>query len=145
VQYTSSNIKISLSGKVEENHEFAFDAIWGPEVSQSRLYELAAKPVVAGIHQGYNGTLFTYSQTGSGKTFTMEGADIHDTEMRGVITRMMHGIFEGFVEASDNCKFAVVPFLEIYMERIQNLIDASKSNLQVKGGEDQGHLCPRRY
>ena len=41
--------------------------------SQQEVYETTAKPAVISILQGYNSTIFAYGQTGTGKTFTMEG------------------------------------------------------------------------
>ena len=31
------------------------------------------RPIVQNVLEGYNGTIFAYGQTGTGKTFTMEG------------------------------------------------------------------------
>lgn len=68
---------------------------------------------------GYNGTIFAYGQTGSGKTFTMEGPDIYNPETRGIIPRMMGGLFEGLINASETCEFSLkVCYLELYLERI---------------------------
>jgi kinesin family protein 3/17 len=36
--------------------------------------------------EGYNGTIFCYGQTGTGKTHSMEGKD-EPPEMRGIIPR----------------------------------------------------------
>lgn len=40
---------------------------------QANLYEEAAAPIVDNVMEGYNGTIFAYGQTGTGKTHTMEG------------------------------------------------------------------------
>jgi kinesin family protein 5 len=67
----------------------------------------------------------------------MEGPDINDQEMKGIIPRMMDALFIGLVNASSSTEFTIkVSFLEIYMERIQDLLDETKANLQVK--EDKG-------
>ena len=34
--------------------------------------------------KGYNGTLFVYGQTSSGKTHTMQGPDIDDDKLKGL-------------------------------------------------------------
>ena len=36
-----------------------------------RFSQVAAKPVVEDLFRGYNGTIFVYGQTSSGKTHTM--------------------------------------------------------------------------
>lgn len=140
VEYAPTAIKIRTSaerGKGEEVHSFAFDHVFGPETSQSNVFQAAAGPVVSGVLSGYNGTLFAYGQTGSGKTHTMEGPSINDQDQKGIIPRMMDALFVGLVNASAATEFSIkVSFLEIYMERIQDLLDDTKSNLQVK--EDKG-------
>jgi kinesin family protein 5 len=64
-------------------------------VAQEEIYEFAAKPVVnsitfyilfrsfLGVLEGFNGTVFAYGQTSSGKTHTMQGPSIDDAKMRG--------------------------------------------------------------
>jgi len=42
-------------------------------ISQGALYEDAFKPLVDSVLEGFNGTIFAYGQTGTGKTYTMEG------------------------------------------------------------------------
>ena len=140
MDYSPNSLKLrthSEKGKGEESHSFSFDHVFGPETSQACVFQAAAGPVVSGVLTGYNGTLFAYGQTGSGKTHTMEGPDINDQEMKGIIPRMMDALFIGLVNASSSTEFTIkVSFLEIYMERIQDLLDETKANLQVK--EDKG-------
>lgn len=44
----------------------------------SQVYDNAAKEIVRGVIEGYNGTIFAYGQTGSGKTYTMRGPDYEE-------------------------------------------------------------------
>jgi len=37
------------------------------------VYDEAVRPIVDSVLQGFNGTVFAYGQTGTGKTYTMEG------------------------------------------------------------------------
>jgi kinesin family protein 5 len=39
--------------------------------SQTEVYEYAASSVIDSIIEGFNGTIFAYGQTASGKTHTM--------------------------------------------------------------------------
>jgi kinesin family member 5 len=141
VEYTSTSLKLVVQDRPDETsqHEFTFDQVCGPEIHQSEVFEFAAKPVVDGVLKGYNGTIFAYGQTGSGKTFTMEGPDIMNTTYKGIIPRMMDALFEGLVNASESSEFTLkVSFLEIYLERIHDLLDPSKNNLQVKEDKTRG-------
>lgn len=141
IEYTPHTLKIRVQDRADEasNHDFAFDHVCGPEVAQSDLFEFAARPVVEGVLNGYNGTIFAYGQTGSGKTFTMEGPDIMNTTYKGIIPRMMDALFEGLVNASEASEFTLkVSYLEIYLERIHDLLDPAKNNLQVKEDKIKG-------
>ncbi len=80
--------------------------------------------------QGYNGTIFAYGQTSSGKTYTMEGLSLHDERNKGIIPRMMAYVFQ-FVreEAAEGRDYRLeCSFMEIYNERINDLLDIKKNN-----------------
>ena len=49
--------------------------MFGPESGQQRLYDQAIAPIVEEVLDGFNCTIFAYGQTGTGKTYTMEGGD----------------------------------------------------------------------
>ena len=58
-----------------------------------QVYKRAVEPIVESVLDGYNGTIFAYGQTSSGKTHTMLGEDIESEEERGIIPRLITGIF----------------------------------------------------
>ena len=64
---------------------YVFDRVLKPNVTQDQVYNAAAKSIVKDVLNGYNGTIFAYGQTSSGKTHTMEGV-IGDP---GIITCIM--------------------------------------------------------
>jgi kinesin family member 5 len=102
---------------------FAFDRIFPPESSQAEVYDSAAKPVVEDVLRGFNGTIFVYGQTSSGKTHTMQGPSVDHPELRGIIPRMIHTVFQHITQADPNIEFVVkASYLEIYMERIRDLL-----------------------
>ena len=45
---------------------FTFDAVYGADSTQQQLYADTAKPIVDGVLEGFNGTIFAYGQTGTG-------------------------------------------------------------------------------
>ncbi len=55
-----------------QDKTYNFDHVFQPKSHQADIYETVAKPIVADVLNGYNGTIFAYGQTASGKTFTME-------------------------------------------------------------------------
>ncbi len=91
--------------------------------------------------EGFNGTIFAYGMTSSGKTHTMEGPDLQDPEQMGIIPRMFQFIFE-YIKQQEECfEFNVkVSMFEIYNERIQDLLDPNRVNLAIKEHENKGGL-----
>lgn len=47
--------------------------VFGPSAQQRDLYDQAIIPIVNEVLEGFNCTIFAYGQTGTGKTYTMEG------------------------------------------------------------------------
>uniref|UniRef100_A0A453ICS9 Kinesin motor domain-containing protein n=1 Tax=Aegilops tauschii subsp. strangulata TaxID=200361 RepID=A0A453ICS9_AEGTS len=52
---------------------FTFDTVFGPKSQQRAIYDHAVAPIVDDVLEGYNCTVFAFGQTGTGKTYTMEG------------------------------------------------------------------------
>eukprot|EP01113_Clastostelium_recurvatum_P032464 TRINITY_DN4179_c0_g1_i4.p1 TRINITY_DN4179_c0_g1~~TRINITY_DN4179_c0_g1_i4.p1 ORF type:complete len:1189 (-),score=408.18 TRINITY_DN4179_c0_g1_i4:28-3594(-) len=125
--------------KAESDLTFNFDRLFDEENSQAQVYDDAARPVVDDIMTGYNGTIFVYGQTGAGKTHTMQGPSIDDKELRGIIPRMIEQVFEGIANADENIEFLVkASYIEIYMEKIRDLLDARRDNLKVREEKGKG-------
>ena len=88
------------------------------------------------VLEGYNGTIFAYGQTGTGKTFTMEGIE-EPPEERGILPRAFEQIFYG-VEQHPSTQFLIcASFLEIYNEQVHDLLSKnSKNKLDIKENAD---------
>ena len=74
---------------------FKFDKVFKSDTPQIEIYDIVGKEIVKDVMDGYNGTIFAYGQSGSGKTFTMYGKDIDDEETKGLIPRIVEEIFNG--------------------------------------------------
>ena len=57
------------------SQKWTFDCVFSPSSKQPQVFEFVGAPVVDAVFQGYNGTIFAYGQTSSGKTHTMTGPD----------------------------------------------------------------------
>ncbi|QQP40262.1 Kinesin-like protein, partial [Caligus rogercresseyi] len=68
---------------------FSFDSVYDAGSSQEEVYEESFKPIVDSVLEGFNGTIFAYGQTGTGKTWTVEGTE----EAPGLIPRAFNHIF----------------------------------------------------
>lgn len=140
-----------VQGKV-----YLFDKVFKPNASQEKVYNEAAKSIVTDVLAGYNGTIFAYGQTSSGKTHTMEGVigkcntcliefkrTFHSTLLifhffsgdptkQGIIPRIVNDIFNHIYSMEVNLEFHIkVSYYEIYMDKIRDLLDVSKVNLSV--------------
>ena len=143
VEYTDKEIWVDWQADKTSNfagrHDFTFDRVYGPDSLQKDVFEEVGAPIIEGILKGFNGTIFAYGQTGSGKTHTMEGPDHNDPVMKGMIPRMFERLFQLIDSADESVEFMVkVSFLEIYMEKIMDLLDPSKTNLTVRKDPHQG-------
>ncbi|CAM9754593.1 unnamed protein product [Chrysoparadoxa australica] len=72
---------------------YQYDKVFGPYTAQAEIFSATVEPIVKIMMKGYSTTCFAYGQTGTGKTFTMEG-NIQSQELMGVIPRSVHCIFE---------------------------------------------------
>ncbi|XP_027270686.2 kinesin-like protein KIF3A isoform X1 [Cricetulus griseus] len=118
---------------------FTFDTVFGPESKQLDVYNLTARPIIDSVLEGYNGTIFAYGQTGTGKTFTMEGVRAVPG-LRGVIPNSFAHIFGHIAKAEGDTRFLVrVSYLEIYNEEVRDLLGKDQSQrLEVKERPDVG-------
>lgn len=71
-----------LKGQVDHRKVFTFDAVFDAKSRQQDIYDEAIRPLVASVLQGFNATIFAYGQTGTGKTYTMEGIK-NDNALKG--------------------------------------------------------------
>ncbi|XP_034720722.1 kinesin heavy chain-like isoform X1 [Etheostoma cragini] len=127
---------------------YVFDRVLPPNTSQEQVYDQCAKQIVKDVLGGYNGTIFAYGQTSSGKTHTMEGK-LHDPQLMGIIPRIAQDIFDHIYSMDENLEFHIkVSYFEIYLDKIRDLLDVSKTNLAVH--EDKNRVpyvkgCTERF
>ncbi|XP_069010542.1 kinesin heavy chain-like [Embiotoca jacksoni] len=127
---------------------YVFDRVLPPNTEQVQVYDTCARQIVRDVLGGYNGTIFAYGQTSSGKTHTMEGT-LHDPRLMGIIPRISRDIFDHIYSMDENLEFHIkVSYFEIYLDKIRDLLDVSKTNLSVH--EDKNRVpfvkgCTERF
>ena len=120
-------------------NKFDYDRVFDWESTQADMYEQAVRPIVESVMDGYNGTVFAYGQTSSGKTHTMLGPNIVDETQRGMIPRMVSHIFSQIEQAPEEIEFVVkVSYVEIYMERVRDLMNPSAHDLKIREHRGKG-------
>eukprot|EP00976_Prorocentrum_cordatum_P041618 844135-Prorocentrum_minimum.AAC.6 len=117
---------------------FSFDMVYDWTCKQIDIFEQCARPIVRSCLEGYNGTIFAYGQTGTGKTHTMEGLP-DDPEQRGIIPNCFQTIFADIERSTDKDYLVRASFLEIYNEDIRDLLAKNPDNkLEMKESADTG-------
>ncbi|XP_026745932.1 centromere-associated protein E-like isoform X2 [Trichoplusia ni] len=106
---------------------FTFDKVYDQDAKTSDVYEDVAKPIVEAATAGFNGTIFAYGQTSSGKTYTMTGTE----SAPGIIPLAVLNLFE-IIKNAPNRDFLVrVSYIEIYNETINDLLCGEKKDIKV--------------
>ncbi|KAF9227911.1 kinesin-domain-containing protein [Gyrodon lividus] len=131
---------------------YPFDLVFGPEADQAMIYHDVVSPMLDEVLMGYNCTLFAYGQTGTGKTYTMQG-DLTPTPMgnpsaqAGMIPRVLFRLFHQ-LETSAADYSVKISFVELYNEELRDLLanelsaPAGSTQPMGKGGpsDNQGGL-----
>ncbi|XP_031597511.2 centromere-associated protein E isoform X1 [Oreochromis aureus] len=97
---------------------FSFDRVFAADETTSQLYNDIAKPLVVSTVEGYNGTIFAYGQTSSGKTFTMMGT----SRTPGVIPQAVEDVFQTIKNFPKKEFLLRVSYMEIYNETVTDLL-----------------------
>ena len=120
-------------------HEFTFDCVYDMDATQEEVYDNTAKPAVEAVMDGYNATLLAYGQTGTGKTYTMEGFSYEaNSPSRGILPRALEDVFK-FIQSDSGAKFNVrVSYLQIYNEVISDLLKNDRSSLLIREEKRKG-------
>ncbi|XP_045137999.1 kinesin-like protein KIF11 [Portunus trituberculatus] len=120
---------------------FTFDHVFGQDSKQIDVYKAVAKNSVEEVLNGFNCTIFAYGQTGTGKTFTMEGERVPDATtweedpLAGIIPRCVNHLFDEL--RMQKVEFTMrVSFLELYNEELFDLLSAHDDFSKLRLYED---------
>ncbi|KAJ1720119.1 hypothetical protein LPJ53_005211 [Coemansia erecta] len=120
---------VMIDGPASVARTYQYDGVFGPRATQERIYDKVVRPILDEVMQGYNCTIFAYGQTGTGKTYTMEGdlngADTvrpsHMSPEAGIIPRTLHNLFDEL--NSQTAEYTVhVSYAELYNEKVHDLL-----------------------
>uniref|UniRef100_A0A673B2X3 Kinesin-like protein n=1 Tax=Sphaeramia orbicularis TaxID=375764 RepID=A0A673B2X3_9TELE len=129
---------VQIAGK-----PYYFDQVFQSNTTQEQFYNAVAQKIVRDVLEGYNGTIFAYGQTSSGKTHTMEGK-LHDQDMMGIIPRIVQDIFNYIYSMDENLEFHIkVSYFEIYLDKIKDLLDSIPEEVMeaIDEGKNSRHVA----
>lgn len=98
--------------------DWSADNVFAPYDRNHKVYDASAKRLVRRVMEGYQGTVFAYGMTGTGKTFSMQGT----RDSPGVIPLAITDIFSYIRETPSREFLLRVSYLEIYNEKIHDLL-----------------------
>ena len=145
---------IYYGDKFDKNcKKWTYDYILPPETTQEQMNEKVAKKTVLDFTDGYNGTIFAYGQSGSGKTYSMLGHESildnlsadKNNELYGIIPRAVFQIFDILNEFTRNgTKWKLtLSYIEIYNEKIKCLL-SKKDGLKIREDPHDGFIIPEK-
>ena len=133
--------------------KWVYDYILIPDCTQEQMYDKVAKKTVIDFTEGYNGTIFAYGQSGSGKTYSMLGPDsVFETlassaenELYGITPRAVYQIFNIFKDFDRNgTKWKLtLSYIEIYNEKVKCLL-SKKDGLKIREDPNEGFVIPEK-
>lgn len=128
--------KSLIAYRGREGGDYFYDNVFTTHDDNSRVYDHIAKRLVRRVMEGYHGTVFAYGMTGTGKTFSMQGT----ASSPGVIPLAITDIFSYIRETPSREFLLRVSYLEIYNERIHDLLSMSSGNGNGVGGNAQEEI-----
>ncbi|CAK9807339.1 Kinesin-like protein Klp61F [Anthophora plagiata] len=122
--------------------KYKFDNVFGPSSKQIEVYNIVVNPLLDQVLAGYSCTVFAYGQTGTGKTFTMEGINSDSTlhwqsdSSAGIIPRSLSHLFDKLQSLEAQEYTIRVSFLELYNEDLFDLLAPNDDGSKIRLYED---------
>ena len=135
--FTSPTSLTFHSSREKNVYRFNFDRIFPPSSTQQDIYDFGVKGIIDSVLDGYNGTVLAYGQTSSGKTYTMQG-EMEEQAKQGIIPRMISHVFKHIYKNEGTDFMIKVSMIEIYQEKIRDLFDCSRNNLNIREDSIKG-------
>ncbi|XP_048481411.1 kinesin-like protein Klp68D isoform X2 [Plutella xylostella] len=119
---------------------FTYDAAYDASADNQTIYDEMVRPLVASVLDGFNGCVFAYGQTGTGKTHTMQGSPTDE----GVIPRAFRHIWAHIENAAspDVTHLVSCSYVELHLEDVRDLLAKDGKKLTIRGQELNGFYIP---
>ncbi|KAM1116714.1 hypothetical protein TB2_007080 [Malus domestica] len=142
--------KVSSRSLSVGDRTFSFDSVFDSKSGQEDVFQMVGVPVVENALAGYNTSILSYGQSGSGKTYTLWGPpsamveDASPGSCQGIVPRIFQMLFSEIQREQENSEGKQLnyqfrcSFLEIYNEQIGDLLDPTLRNLEIKDDPKNG-------
>ncbi|GBP91566.1 Kinesin-like protein Klp68D [Eumeta japonica] len=131
---------VQLYNPKGEDKLFTYDAAYDSTATTAAIYDEMVRPLVASVLDGFNGCVFAYGQTGTGKTHTMEG----NAEDEGLVPRAFRHIWTHIETGAsrDTTHLVSCSYVELYLEDVRDLLAKDCKKLTIRGQELSGFYIP---
>ncbi|KAM9772669.1 kinesin-like protein KIF22 isoform X1 [Syngnathus typhle] len=137
----SQNLEIVNWRNATETLKYHFDVFHGEKSTQEEVFLSSVKPILPYITKGQNVSVFAYGPTGAGKTHTMLGSSAQP----GMIPRAVGEVYN-LVSAQDEDEgwdYSIgMSYLEIYNEKVLDLMSPNSQDLPIREDKDKNILIP---
>ena len=132
---SNQNKKIGPKDK-NEQQTYQYDRIFTQDEYNGDVYREVCQPIIYRCLDGFNGTIFAYGQTTSGKTHTMLGTSFD----KGILLQSMTDIFK-FIDDNQDTREVTLwgSYMEVYNEQVNDLLDQNNSNLKIREDPSEGY------
>lgn len=139
----SSTLELWNCRNSEESIRYRFHKFFDEDSTQEKIYHNSVCPLIPLMLQGQNASVFAYGPTGAGKTHTMVGSP----DELGLIPRCAAELFKlidtHHQDPTVPWKYKVLfSYLEIYQEKIKDLLDLNKDDLLIRQDQQQNIFIP---
>ncbi|XP_021022689.1 kinesin-like protein KIF22 isoform X2 [Mus caroli] len=128
----SCSLEVANWKKYQETLKYQFDAFYGEKSTQQEVYVGSVQPILRHLLEGQNASVLAYGPTGAGKTHTMLGSP----EQPGVIPRALMDLLQLAREESAEGRpwdvSVAMSYLEIYQEKVLDLLDPASGDLVIR-------------
>ncbi|CAE8622469.1 unnamed protein product [Polarella glacialis] len=136
-------VRMLGGGTRQVRSTFHFDDVLTSFSTQNEVFSSTLEPLIGEVLSGFEATAFAYGQTGTGKTYTMEG-NLDSDEGRGLVPRAAASVFTQLAHVDYLDHTVTVSYLEIYNEELCDLLAAPHlhQKLDLKDvGSGRGVVC----
>ncbi|XP_072020488.1 uncharacterized protein [Amphiura filiformis] len=128
---TQTIVQVDAGGQTKGKC-YNFDRVFDMTETTQDVYEEIAQPIIESAMEGYDGTIFAYGQTSSGKTFTMHG----DETTPGIIPQTVAQIFDSINEMPEREFLLRGYYIELYNESLMDLLAKEGKKLEIREKEE---------
>jgi hypothetical protein len=136
IRIDGHSAEISNPRNPSESLVFKFDGCYGAESGQEEIFRENLAPLIDRVLSGYNGTVFAYGNTGAGKTFTMQGSPTDPGMIPLAVADLLSKLAQRQSRSQTRWTLGV-SYLEIYKERVYDLLSATPGSADLAIREDQ--------